>query len=379
MSLLIKSSPTSFTDLFTMSRCVSVRMIFSSILLVLSYCSTFNCVRADFTYPAEDGPHEATWLQWPHDYGWDPDHVERYEESWVQLAEALHTGERVQIIVYDDGVQLKRVRNLLRKRGLNMNNIDLYEYPTDDVWIRDNGPMFVYNDNDELVVEDWQFNGWGEKADYWFDDYIPRDVSYELDLPLQRVRMVNEGGSIEVDGRGTLMAKRSSILNNNRNPGMTQRQAQRFFRRFLGVTNFIWLDGQKGADITDDHIDGTARFANGDTIVTHRRDDFFDPKEYDILKSATDVNGETYKIVELPLTDKIIPSVGDFGIYINYYVGNDVVIIPSYDDPNDDIAADILQEVYPNKDMVLIDFTELFIDGGSVHCVTKEEPRELTR
>jgi agmatine deiminase len=186
--------------------------------------------------------------------------------------------------------------------------------------------------------------------------------------------MVNEGGSIEVDGRGTLMAKRSSILNRNRNPGWTQTDCEAYFRRYLGVTNFIWLDGTPGADITDDHIDGTARFANGDTIVTHKRDDFEDPSEYDLLTKATDVNGHTYKIVTLPLTSKKMRKVRDYGIYVNYYVGNEVVIVPAHNDPNDEVAADILKGIYPNRKMVLIDCTELYLDGGLVHCVTMQQP-----
>ena len=390
-------------------------LLCTTVVMVLVCCSSLKSAVADFTYPAEDGPHEATWLQWPHDYGWDRRHVKRYEESWIQLTEALHTGERVRIIVYDE-FERRRVRNLLRDRGLTMSQIDIFEYPTDDVWIRDNGPMIVFNEKEEAVVEDWGFNGWvsqiasqrfgietlwklvrtgmracrkltglffvitfvirmkGRKADWWYDDYIPIDVSYELDLPLETVDMVNEGGSVEVDGRGTLMAKRSSILNKNRNRGMTQQEAEDYFTKYLGVSNFIWLDGEKGIDLTDDHIDGTARFANGRTIVTHHRDDFLNEAEYDILKAAKDINGDPYELVELPMTKNKVPRVRDYGLYINYYVGNEVVIVPEYDDPNDKVAAEILQKVYPGREMVLINFIQLFRDGGVVHCVTKEEP-----
>lgn len=112
-----------------------------------------------YTWPAEDGPHEGTWLQWPHNYGWDPKHVQRYEESWIQTAKALHSGERVHIIVYDD-VEMTRVSNLLASRGFDMTKVDLYSYPTDDVWIRDSGPIFVFNKQGEMLVEDWKFNGW---------------------------------------------------------------------------------------------------------------------------------------------------------------------------------------------------------------------------
>ena len=170
------------------------------------------------------------------------------------------------------------------------------------------------------------------------------------------------------------MAKRSSILNNNRNPGASQAEVESYFRRYLGVTNFVWLDGTPGLEITDDHIDGTARFANGDTIVTFYRDDFIDPSEYDILEAATDADGNTYNIVHLPITRNKVPGIGDYGIYINYYVGNDVVILPAFDDPNDLEAKRTLKGLYPGKKVVLIDFTELYKDGGLVHCVTMQQP-----
>ena len=214
----------------------------------------------------------------------------------------------------------------------------------------------------------------GRKADWWYDDYIPKDVSWELNLPLEVVKMVNEGGSIETDGRGTLMAKKSSILNRNRNPGATQEEVESYFRRYLGVTNFIWLDGTIGLEITDDHIDGTARFANARTIVTHKKEDLVDPDEYDVLAAAVDVDGNNYDIVHLPLTEEEVDGLGYHGIYINYYVGNEVVIVPKFNDPSDNEAVNVLKGVYPDKEMVSIDFTELYADGGLVHCVTMQQP-----
>ena len=211
-----------------------------------------RALMGQYYMPAEDEPHEGTWLQWPHNYGWDRRHVQRYEQTWIDMTEALHEGERVHIIVYNRR-ELRRVRNLLSGLGLNMNMIDFWDYPTDDVWVRDNGPIFAYDSSDNLVVEDWIFNGWGNKADWWYDDYIPIDVARDSYLPRVDVDMVNEGGSIEVDGQGTLMAKKSSILNPNRNPGWTQDDVEYYFSTYFGVTNFIWLDGQVDLDITDDH------------------------------------------------------------------------------------------------------------------------------
>lgn len=292
------------------------------------------------------------------------------------MTEALHTGERVHIIVYN-WRQMRQVRRLLRERELDMSQIDFWDYPTDDVWIRDNGPIFVYDENDELVVENWKFNGWGNKADWWYDDYIPIDVARDLNLNRVDVDMTNEGGSVEVDGKGTLMAKRSSILNDNRNPGMTQDQAEKYFRQYFGVSNFLWLEGAAGLDLTDDHIDGTARFAGSDTIVTLERKEFRNAKDYDVLANARNAAGNPYYIVHLPLSDK---PVGDWrGIYINYYVGNEVVIVPTYDDPKDAEAITMLQTLYPTRDVIGIDMQELYLDGGAVHCVTQQQPAASRR
>jgi agmatine deiminase len=365
-----------------------------------------------YRMPAEDDEHEGTWLQWPHNYGWDDQHVERYESIFLAATRALCTGEKVHIIVYNAAEQ-ERVQKQLQlhfqkdtnksddnNKNVDKNEdtvdvdtmmssqIDFFQWPTDDVWIRDNGPIFVYDetnngdDNDQerhrrLVVQDWRFNGWGNKADYWLSNSIPQHVAQACKLPRLIVNMVNEGGSIEVDGRGTLLAKKSSVVNDNRNPGWTQHDVERYFQYYLGITNFIWLTGKKGgSDITDDHIDGTASFAqHGTCIVTMERDDFEIKRDYDVLKNAKDVHGQPYRMVHLPLTAKKLPApISDYGIYSNYYVGNAVVIVPSYHDANDHQAASILQSLYPERKVVSINMLELYKDGGLIHCVTQAQP-----
>jgi agmatine deiminase len=344
--------------------------------------------------PSEEEPHEGTWLQWPHNYCFKQGNsnplrrqnnkVQRYQESWIQMTLALHTGERVHIIVYNEE-QRQSVQTLLVERDCDMTQIDFYCWPTNDVWIRDNGPVFCWDNHNnhnnnntqneqQLHVTNWGFNGWGGKYPSDLDNNIPSLVANALELPMTTIPMVNEGGSVELDGHGTLLAKRSSILNKNRNKGWTQAHAEAYFRRYLGVTNFIWLDGTKGLDITDDHIDGTARFANnGTTIVTFARDDFLVKNEYDSLKQAKNAHGESYQIVHLPLTKRKICK-GEYGFYINYYVGNQVVLMPWFDDPQDGKAAEILQSLYPNRKVVPVPMAEVFQDGGMIHCVTQQQP-----
>ena len=358
--------------------------IFTFSTLALLFTLSFARVRKDrersknkasnmYVMPSEESQHEGTWLQWPHNYGWDPNHINRYEEIWIQMAKALHTGERVHIIVYNLN-ELSRVKAVLSNRGLDMSKIDFWDYPTDDVWVRDNGPIFVRDSSNNLVVQNWKFNGWGQKSDYWNDDYIPIDVARDLGLPRVDVPMVNEGGSIEIDGKGTMMAKKSSIINKNRNPGLTQAKVESYFRKYLGVTNFIWLKGQAGLDITDDHIDGTARFAGGNRIVTTKRSDFVNPSEYDVLVKARNAEGKRYQIIHLPITEKEVLNTGYQGIYVNYYVANEVVIVPTYNDPMDEEAIRILSEVYPTRRIVGINMEKLYEDGGAAHCVTQQQP-----
>lgn len=333
-----------------------------------------------FTMPPEDGPHEGTWLQWPHDRAprrwWEKRRnlVARYERTWIDMTVALHTGEKVHIIVYDCEHR-DRVERILQDEGCDMNQIDFFEIPTDDVWCRDDGPIFVMDEHRQLRITDWGFNGWGRRYDYELSNEVPKLVAKILGMPNTTIPMINEGGSIEVDGRGTLMAKKSSILNPNRNKGWKQSDAEAYFRRYLGVTNFIWLEGTPGLDITDDHIDGTARFAHGNSIVTFFREDFEKPREYDQLKNATDINGERYNLVHLPLTKRKCVN-RDYGFYVNYYVGNKVVLMPSFDgDPNDEVARNALQNLYPDRKVSMIPMKEVLKDGGMMHCVTQQQPQ----
>lgn len=328
-----------------------------------------------FFMPSEEEPHEGTWLQWPHNYEGNKSRrlVERYQESWIQMVLALHTGEKVHIIVYNE-TELDRVHGILEKRGCDMKQIDFYDWPFEDVWIRDNGPIFVFDENNQLLVMDFGFNGWGKKYPYKNSNKIPQKVAKELNLSCVTVPMINEGGSVEIDGKGTLMAKKSSILNRNRNKGWRQQDAEAYFTRYLGVTNFIWLNGTKGQDITDDHIDGTARFSHDNVIVTFFREDYLDPREYDILANACNAKGEKFRLVHLPLTKRKIIK-GEYGFYVNFYVGNEVVLMPGFDDPNDDVAADTLQALYPKRKVIKIPMTEAFKDGGMVHCVTQQQPQ----
>jgi len=328
--------------------------------------------------PSEEDTHAATWLAWPHE-GISRRRQRRYEPSWIAMCTAITCAEtnerpreRVYIIVPNEKEQ-NRVSSLLRNDGCELSWVSFVLWETDDIWMRDTAGVFVRREG-ELVLENWGFNGWGAKTPFRKDNQIPLKMAQALGMTAVNIPLVNEGGSIELDGHGTLMAKESSILNRNRNPDWSKSDVEKCFRHYLGVTNFIWLKGHKGGDITDDHIDGTARFAcDGRVIVTFAREDFEYPNEYDSLAQATNAYGQHYRMVHLPLTKRKVVK-RDYGFYVNYYVANHVVLMPSFDDPNDDVAKEILQDLYSDRKVVQIPMTEVLKDGGMVHCVTQQQP-----
>ncbi|WP_293310532.1 agmatine deiminase family protein [Pedobacter sp. UBA5917] len=336
-----------------------------------------------YTMPDESARHEGTWLQWPHQYQYGVTYRNRLDATWVAMTKELAMSERVHLIAYDE-TEKGRIISLLKSADVPLNNIDFKIYPTDDVWIRDSGPIYVKDKNGQLFIQDWGFNGWGKKADFEKCNVIPSKIAAEQHI--QKIAldaiMINEGGSVEVDGKGVLMACKSSILNKNRNPGMTQQQAEAIFTKYLGITKFIWLEGKAGLEITDMHIDGFARFANPSTIITMSEEDldYWQVPRNDVntLYAATTKNNSAYQFIKVPLTKKdVITTYGkNLGkaSYINYYIANNRVLVPNYNDPNDAVANAIIQKIYPDKKIVGIDCRNLFANGGMVHCVTQQQP-----
>lgn len=338
-----------------------------------------------YTMPEESEPHEGTWLQWPHEYQYGKLYRNRIDATWVAMTKELVSSERVHLVAYDED-EKERIIDLLEEEGVSLANIDFKIYQTDDVWVRDNGPIYARDKSGKLVIEDWGFNGWGKKADFKNCNNIPEKIAKDQNterIDLNSI-MINEGGSIEIDGAGTMMACKSSILNSNRNAGMTQSQAQEIFAKYLGVTNFVWLNGKAGLEITDMHIDGFARFGNSTTIVTMSEDDLIDWQvpEADIqtLYAAKNKNGKAYSLVKLPLSKNNVmttygKNLGYKGSYINFYIANTKVLVPNYNDPNDAVANAMIQKLYPTRKVVGIDVRNLYANGGMIHCVTQQQPK----
>jgi len=347
---------------------------------------TFQGINAQtilYTMPEEIALHEGTWLQWPHNFTYPPYWREDLEPTWIEMTRQLSTGEKVHIIAYNSE-EKDHIIQVLTSGGVSLTNVNFYIHPNNDVWVRDNGPIFVFDNDGYMKILDWGFNGWGEDAPYALCDAIPQLVSEDINIPFVDLSsMVLEGGAMELDGNGTLMATKSSIINANRNPFLTQAQIEEYMTINLGVTNFIWLDGVPGLEITDMHIDGFARFHDSTTIVTMDSVDliYWEVTASDIstLYNAKNINGEPYNYLHLPLTANDVittwgQNLGYKGSYVNYYIANSVVLIPVYDDPNDEVAISILQTIYPTRTVVGIDVRNLYSQGGMIHCVTQQQP-----
>lgn len=341
-------------------------------------------VNVQYVMPAESDLHEGTWLQWPQKYQYGVTYRDRLEPTWIAMSKEIVSGENLHIIAYNEEAK-SQIITQLKEAQVPMERIDFYIFKTNDVWVRDNGPVFVWAPENKLSIEGWGFNGWGNKEAYNYDEQIPAEVAQATNTPFVELnkKLILEGGAVEVDGKGSFLATRSSILNKNRNPGVTQEYAEELFKQYLGVTHFIWLDGKAGLDITDMHIDGFARFAGENTIVTMSAQDLatweLPQKDITTLFNAKNKEGKSYNYFILPLTKNNVVTtygkdLGYQGSYVNYYITNDKVLVPNYKDPNDEIANRLIGQIYPDRKVLGVDVRNLYANGGMVHCVTQQQP-----
>jgi agmatine deiminase len=351
----------------------------------------------DFYMPAEWEPHEGTWLQWPQDKVYRGYEL-KLERIWLNMVEALHEYENVHLIVSGER-QREHVASQLQYLGIGGKNVDFYFIPTDDVWARDNGPIFVINNDGQTAITDWIFNGWGDRFPYHLDDKVPSAIGTLLNLPVFRAPMVLEAGAVEVNGKGTFMATRSSIIDPYRNPGKSQQDVEVILSQYLGVTHFIWLTGAgreecgKWGDETDSHIDIVARFADESTVLYNSTNNLSDPrykllsKSYEELQVATTESGKPLTLVPLPLpevyqtstmTNWRASTLTD-AAYSNYLIGNNVVLVPVFGHANDDCALEIISEHFPDREIIGIEVVALIEHGGAIGCVTQPQPMPVVK
>ncbi len=340
--------------------------------------------RLGFRMPAEWEPHEATWLSWPHKEESWPGLFTNIPKVWAEMAAALTSGEDVCILVRDATME-EAARLLLRERLATLERIRFFHIPTNDAWIRDHGPTFVVRDLEgarELAAVDWIFNAWGGKYPPWDDDdAVPGRIAARLGIPVASPGIVLEGGSIEVNGRGSLLTTEQCLLNPNRNPHLSREEIEEVLCLYLGVQQVLWLGQGITGDDTDGHIDDLARFADERTIVAAYTDDSCSPDFYALqdnwrrLQAMRDLDGRPFHLVPLPTPEPVF-----FGgqqlpaSYANFYIGNSVVLVPVFGVAQDRPALRLLQELFPTRRVIGLPCRELIWGLGAIHCVTQQQP-----
>jgi len=356
--------------------------------------------------PAEWEPHAATWLAWPHFRGDWPGKFEPIPWVYAEIIRYLARHERVELIVKDAAAE-KSARKVLDRANALSRNLRFHRWPTNRVWTRDSGCAFVISTNDVgtaalgrpaerssagsanlLAAVKWRFNAWAKYPNWRYDEKIGGLMAQsagaqEMQASAEGKRIVLEGGSIDVNGRGTLLTTEECLLSKvqQRNPGMKRADYEKTFATFLGIKNVIWLGSGIAGDDTHGHVDDLTRFVSPDTVVTvvesNPKDPNYKPLRENIrrLREATDQNGKPLAIVELPMPAPVMFEKRRLpASYANFYIANSVVLVPVFNDPNDRVALDILADLFPDRDVVGIYCGDLVWGFGTIHCMTQQQP-----
>jgi len=345
-----------------------------------------------YRMPAEWEPHKATWLAWPHNPEDWPGKFQSIPWLYVEIVRLLAERERVQLIV-EDAAMRRRVTNMLRRAGVNLDRISFHCWRTDRGWMRDSGPIFVKNAEGRIGLTHWRFNGWAKYDDWRLDEKIPGRIKKLLGLrewqPLiqnqngTKYRVVLEGGSIDVNGAGAMLTTEECLLSDvqQRNPGVSRAQLEKVFAEYLGVDQVIWLGCGIAGDDTHGHVDDIARFVARDTMIAAVEPKTSDPNHAPLaenlrrLKAARTPDGKQFTVVELPMPRPIVfrgqrvPA-----SYANFYIANGVVLAPTFHDPNDRVALNTLAQVFPERDVIGVHSVDLIWGLGALHCMTQQQP-----
>jgi agmatine deiminase len=370
--------------------------------------------------PAEWEPHEATWLGWPHELTDWPSKFAPIPWAFAEIVRHLTRVERVNLLVENHAAR-SRVKEILRKSGADLDAIAFFDVPTDRGWMRDSGPIGVVtsdNAQQRTALLNFGFNGWAKYDDYKKDANVVARLASEIDgrphtkqsgaqareplgrksarvpkgenpgsviLPMhQGRRVVLEGGSIDVNGRGTLLATEECLLSGvqERNPGFTRDDYAEVFRRYLGVTNVLWLHKGIAGDDTHGHVDDLARFVNASTVVTAFADDSADAnyeplaENLALLRSMKDQDGNALRVETLPMPEAVVFDGQRLpASYANFYIANKIVLVPTFNDPADRIALDKLAALFPDRAIAPVYCRDLVLGLGTIHCMTQQLPR----
>ena len=346
--------------------------------------------------PAEWQPHAATWIAWPHNPDDWPSKFQPIPWVYAEIVRHLSHVEDVHILVNDIHAE-RRATGFLKRGGANMARTHFHHWPTDRVWLRDSGPIFVKNSAGDLAVTNWRFNAWAKYDNWHRDDLIPHHVAELYALPehkpeitladetgdIHLVRLVLEGGSIDVNGEGIMMTTEECLLSEiqQRNPGVSREQLEAAFKQHLGIEQVLWLHRGCAGDDTHGHVDDITRFVAPNKIVTAIEPNTSDENHLPLaenlerLRAARNLAGDPFEIVTLPMPCPVhfegqrLPA-----SYANFYIANGRVLVPTFNDPNDRHALNTLAGCFPDREVVGIHAVDLVWGLGTLHCLTQQEP-----
>ena len=338
--------------------------------------------------PAEWERHEATWIAWPHEESDWPGKFECIRWTYGEIVRHLSRVEKVRILVNPGGEVEQDVRSVLEKCGAQMGAVEFFALPTDRSWTRDFCPIFVSDPDGTRTLLNWQFNGWAKYENSQQDDAVTEQLGPVIGLPVHTPlagtdRIVLEGGSIDVNGAGALLTTEECLLSSvqARNPALSRSDLERIFRDYLGASHTLWLRNGIAGDDTHGHVDDLARFVDATTIViaseNDRADDNYEPlrENLELLRTMTDQNGCALRIETLPMPEPVyfegqrLPA-----SYANFYIANQTVLVPTFNDANDRIALNKLAALFPQHRVVGIACTDLVLGLGTLHCMTQQQP-----
>tara|TARA_B100000929_G_scaffold8635_1_gene7342 strand:- start:1404 stop:2447 length:1044 start_codon:yes stop_codon:yes gene_type:complete len=336
--------------------------------------------------PAEWYPHKCCWMQWPYNnpnhngYGaipsWSHFDFEKGRLAWANVANSIVKFEQVKMITHPD--EIRKAKKLLDSK------IEIIEFKIDDCWARDSGAIFLLNDKNMLGGIDWEFNGWGKFKPYDSDNKIAKFMIENSSAAYFKNQMILEGGSIHVDGEGTLLTTEQCLLNKNRNPKLSKKEIENNLKEYLNINKIIWL--KNGTDEgTDGHVDNIACFVKPGTILSlsckDKNDPFYEKinENLEILKTSTDSKGRRLNIIELEMSYKrLIPNDDEPSSYINFYIANNGIVMPSFEDEKADYnAKTIVQSIFPDRKIISINGIDISMGGGNVHCITQQQPMSV--
>jgi len=335
-----------------------------------------------YYFPAEWEKHASTWLSYPHNESSWPGKIHTIFPYYHEFIRVIARGEVVNINVADQ-IMEEMVRNALEEAGNDLGRIRFHHNPTNDAWCRDHGPVFLKNNVAEIpkVIVNWEYNGWGGKYDADLDNRIPLRIAAEMDIPVYSPGIVMEGGSVDVNGCGTLLTTTSCLLNPNRNPHLGKQQIEQYLADYYGIEQVLWFGEGIEGDDTDGHIDDMTRFVNSDMVITSVEHNKKDPN-YARLKENTKMlsrlrllNGKQPDIVELPMPKPLfyrnqrLPA-----SYANFYIANSAVILPTFRCREDETALSVLTDCFKDRPVIGIESVEIIWGLGSWHCLSQQEP-----